>query len=147
MQPNMKFRLVQLIHGTVLPLKPVVKHTLKWLLRSLEGLPKCAMKYATTKRQSKKLVSGFIYMTWTSQVNSSRDIAGVEHGRTVLGRGEWVQYRPLCTVHCALHTVHCTLCTVHCTLHTAHCTVHTVHCALCTVCRDGRQGAASFVWV
>ena len=32
-----------MVHRTVLLLKPTVKYTAKWLLRSLQGFPKCAM--------------------------------------------------------------------------------------------------------
>ena len=31
-----------MVHRTVLLLKPTVKYTAKWLLRSLQGFPKCA---------------------------------------------------------------------------------------------------------
>ena len=33
-----------MVHGTVLLQKPAVKYTVKWLLRSLEAFPKCALR-------------------------------------------------------------------------------------------------------
>ena len=33
-----------MVHGTVLSLKPAEKYTAKWLLRSLQGFPKCALQ-------------------------------------------------------------------------------------------------------
>ena len=36
-----------MVHRTVLLLKPTVKYTAKWLLRSLQGFPKCAVDYTT----------------------------------------------------------------------------------------------------
>ena len=32
-----------MVHGTMLSLKPAEKYIAKWLRRSLEGLPKCAL--------------------------------------------------------------------------------------------------------
>ena len=34
-----------MVHRTVLLLKPTVKYTAKWLLRSLQGFPKCAVSF------------------------------------------------------------------------------------------------------
>ena len=36
-----------MVHGTVLLVKPAVKYIAKWLLRSLQGFPECAMGAST----------------------------------------------------------------------------------------------------
>ena len=66
-----------MVHGTVLLVKPAVKYIAKWLLRSLQGFPECAMllqeererslsrkDVTLSRRESALQVAGGSYTWW-----------------------------------------------------------------------------------